>query len=385
MAPTKEGMRLKAELLAEGVLPTSTFLKHYGAPFLEKRRAYGNPDALSFRRVVLPQELYVLPDRLVCAVNVRQSSHWKLDWSESLGFVVHPSDWERATPITFPHRPAFYDAPLRSGAPVSSVITLYGGGSLGIFVYGSCSLVDMGKPCAYCSIAPNRSQVDEFAHVVDERALSNALDVALTDASVPIGQVMINGGNFRDLDRSFRYYARLVAAARRAIERAGRSDVELHLIVFPPNDHQLFGELSGLDVHVAMNCEVHDEALFNRHCPGKLAIGGKRALLSGLEDAVKVLGPGHVYSIFVGGLEPVPSLERGLELVAGLGATPIINVFHADPETPLAAHPVASREQILAMGAALQGVYERHAFMRPFYADCGRNSIDTEAHRRLFN
>ena len=77
------------------------------------------------------------------------------------------------------------------------------------------------------------------------------------------------------------------------------------------------------------------------------------------------------------------TLGPGLTEISASGVTPVINVFHPDPGTPLETRAAPAREAILDMGRALQLVYERHN-LRSFYTGCGRNSVDTEAERRLF-
>jgi hypothetical protein len=372
---------IKAELLANGVRPTSAFLEAYGPPLLSKRRAYGNPDDLEFLERQLPQELYIMPDRLVCSVNARTDSSWLLDWSPAEGFTARCGDAE--TRLSFPLTPAFYAARMSDSRLVQDVVTLYGGGSLGIFIHGNCSLVDLSKPCQYCSISPNRSREGNFPQVVSEAMLVAALEIALADTGCPILQVMINGGNFRDPDRSFLYYARLCAAARRVINASGR-EVELHLIVYPPADLSLLQALEGLDLSVAMNLEVFDPSLFKSHCPGKDAVLGQEHILAALSQAVRCLGAGKVFSIMVGGLEEQESMSQGMGLLASSGVIPIINVFHPDPETPLAGRPAPSVERIMEMGKELQRIFGESEFSRPFYQGCGRNSLDSEAHLRLF-
>lgn len=374
-------VRLKAELLARGVKPTPLFLSVFGPPYLAKRRAYGNPDDVSYLGRSLPQEMYILPERLICAANVRADSCWELDWSQELGFFVRCGDLR--TPVSFPRTPSFYERKLPDGRPARDVITLYGGGSFGVFVHGNCSLVDMGKACQYCSIAPNRSRQTDFPQVVSEDMLRAGLRLALKDEECPVSQIMINGGNFRDPDRSFLYYARLCAAAREVIDES-RREVELHLIVYPPADLELLRELAGLNLSVAMNMEVFDPLLFQEFCPGKDAVLGQAHTLSALSRAAILLGSGHVFSILVGGLEEQRSLAAGMKLLVEMGTIPVINVFHPDPETPLQNRSAPSADQILEMGACLQEVYQSASFARPFYSGCGRNSLDTEAHLKMF-
>lgn len=374
---------LKARILSEGVNITERALRSYGPPFLIKRRAYGNQDPLEYTRRAIPQEIFLGKQRgLVVSVDINPLSGVVLDAESSdLFFVVTDRGprWE----ISFPRQPTFYDEKIDSGRYASQIITLYGGGSLGVFAFGRCDLVDRGEACQYCSIEPNRYRDDSYPVLVTPGDLELALRVALNDKSHPAQQVMLNGGNFSHPDRGFKYYLRLCEAARVAIDASHR-EVELHLIVFPPRDLALLADLAPLGVSVAMNLEVFDSALFRKYCPGKHEVAGQDHILRALEVAAEALGPGRVFSILVGGLEDLETLAEGMERLAKKGVTPVINVFHPDPETPLATHRRPSPQSILEMGSALQSVYEEHGFS-PFYKGCGRHSLDDEAAAGLFD
>jgi hypothetical protein len=374
---------VKACLLSQGLVPTPAFLAAFGPPFLEKRRAYGNPDDAQFSGETLPQELYILPDHLICAVNVRASSPWRLDCQSAAYRVYHAEMPDQRVDVTFPLRPSFYDSTISDRTPVRKIVTLYGGGSLGVFVYGRCSLNDMGKACHFCSLGPNRKNQTEFPEVLQEDQVREAIQRALQDTATPISQVMINGGNFADMDKGFCYYAEIVAAAREAIQAVARN-VELHLIVGPPRDLRLIERLRGSDVRVAMNLEVGDSEVFSRVCPGKHELYGQEYIRQALLAVLRHLGPGSANSIFVGGLEPIETLAAGMTRAAADGIVPVVNVFHPDPETLLAGAESPSPAHVVDMGKALQDIYMANPWMRPFYLDCGRNSLDTEAHRRLF-
>jgi hypothetical protein len=111
---------------------------------------------------------------------------------------------------------------------------------------------------------------------------------------------------------------------------------------------------------------------------------GQLHVLRALTRAAEILGAGNVFSIVVGGLEGQESMDRGMERLAGEGVIPVINVFHPDPETPLATRSAPPANRILEMGRSLQAVFDKTTFARPFYLGCGRNSLDAEAHCRMF-
>lgn len=380
----KKAVDIKMGILSNGLKLSQSVLDNYGLPFLEKRRAYGNPDPEILRRKCIPQELLIDPkqERLIASVNVNNNSIWSLIYDESKYWLqCHNEKYE----VSFPIRPNFYDYKIngKNGeVNLSSVVTLYGGGSLGVFAYGTCQLVQIGKPCHYCSIQQNREKEPEFAYTVSEDIIYKAVMEALKDDKANLSQIMLNGGNFPDMDKSFLYYIDLSKAILRAIKDS-KKDIELHLIVYPPKNLDLIENLRGLNLGVAMNTEIFDPHLFKKYCPGKVNTAGREHILSALKRAVSVLGKHRVFSIFVGGLEPIESLTEGLNFLADMGVTPVINVLHTDPGTPLENFPNPSKEFIEEMGLALQNIYKKHS-MHPFYLNCGRNSIDTEAFKNLF-
>ncbi len=376
-------VKAKAQILSSGVHLTDSVLDNFGHPYLEKRRAYGNQDPINLRSRTIPQELRLQPQDLVVAASVRYSSKNVLDFDGEKYFVTMGENGERVN-VDFSLRPEFYDYVMSTRQKVSQVITLYGGHSLGIFVYGDCAHARSGEACHFCSVAQNRSKGTDFVDVIKPVHVKEALSLALQDTRTDIRQVMINGGNFIDLDKNFGHYLKIVKAAREAIDHVGRC-VDLHLIVSPPNDLALIDQLADFDLSVAMNTEVYEPDSFKRFCPGKARIIGQDQIYRGLSRATKVLGEGRVYSIFVGGLESLDSLEKGLNNVSNIGVVPVINVLHIDPETPLATSEVKqpSADYIMSAGKLLQSIYTTYGY-KPFYDNCGRNSLDTEAFKQLF-
>lgn len=375
-----ENVKLKANLLSHGIAITAAVLNNYGYPFLEKRRAYGSPDPFDMRNRTLPQELYILPEKLIVAVNVNHDSKWKLTYKNGKYYVTDECNY--LNEVTFPKRPDFYDKTLSTGEKISQIITLYGGSALGFFVNENCAMVDIGKACKFCSIHQNRSKGTDFVKIIKEEYINESLQTALHDSKVNITQVMINGGTFKDFDKNFSYYSRLTKLASQIIHQS-KKRVNLHLIVFPPTDMSLLGYFKDTNAGIIINTEVFDPVLFKEYCPGKEIVLGRNKILDSLEKAAMVLGKGRVYSVIVGGLEPIESLYDGLVYLAERNVTPIINLLHTDPETPLENFKNPSVEFIMEMGQALQEVYEKY-HLRAGYLDCGRNSIDTEAYRGLF-
>lgn len=373
---------IKAALLSNGLKVSRSVLSKYGLPFLEKRRAYGNPDPNDMRELKIPQELYTLPGKLITSVNIKQNSKWELIHENGAFFVSNQKMIK--SEVTFPLRPKFYDQMLPSGEKTSQIITLYGGSALGVFVNGKCHLSALGQACHFCSILQNRSKVTDFKNVITPNLLESSLKLVFQDQSKNIKQIMINGGNFKDRDKNYLYYSDLAILSMDTQKKFSSKELDVHLIVFPPKDYSLVNNIKDSNIGLIVNTEVFNKKLFRKYCPGKEKSIGRDSILKFLEYAANILGKDKVYSVLIGGLEPIESLVDGLYYLAERGITPIINILHTDPDTPLENFPNPSINNIFEMGKALEEVYTKYD-MKPCYEDCGRNSIDTESYKKLFS
>lgn len=381
------GIQLKAEVLSKGLGLTDYFLHNFDAKFLEKRRAYGNQDPSEYLSKRIPQELYILPEKLICAINLRNDALWVIDYIDKKYVLKNRINGDTYE-ITFPLRPHFYDLVLSNGKLVSQYVTLYGGNSLGIFVYGDCVFSAKGNQCRYCSLNANKGRNSEFEKLITVDQISEVFELVLSDpGSYTLKQVMVNGGNMKSPDENFVYYSKIIAKIAQILKATRRSnDLDLHLIVYPPNNLELFDNFKGVDVAVSLNTEIYDDQLFEKFCPGKNRATTRNHHYESLKKCVEVIGRGRVYSVFVGGIEPIESLLIGLEKVMQLGAIPVVNVLHTDPGTEMYGFPNPSPEMILNMGSLLQQLYSNYGFIKkPFYENCGRNSIDYEAFNKMFH
>ncbi|EIU6784209.1 hypothetical protein L5164_003779 [Vibrio parahaemolyticus] len=366
---------LKASLLSNGVRVSELAKEKYGEPFLVKRRAYGISDPLEYNEIDLPQEMYLNSD-IICAVNIRTDSPWKLDYIDEEFKIINDDGY--SFDVDFPRTPEFYSKKLSNGKLCNTIATLYGGSALGIFVNSKCHLVESKNACKYCSIKVNHDQGVDFVSLVKPIEIYEAVKLSLQSQS-PIKQVMINGGNFPNPDKGFEIYIECCKMARKAIDELC-SDIELHLIAYPPNRLELIDQLAEYNVSIALNSEVYNDKLFNSYCPGK----DKHKINLALDHAVQVLGEQKVYSIMVGGLEPNESLELGLNDLISRNIIPVVNIFHPDPNTDLEHYKSPRTDDIIDMGKKLQECYSKIKVKSPFYQYCGRNSIDYEASLNLF-
>ena len=374
---------LKLHLLSEGVSFDRAFLKHFASDLslMEKRRAYNDSDERQLDRTKrTPQEIYL--NEVVVAVNYKHRSSWSITFSDNAYHLTSKDGVD--VEITFPPRPRFFDYVTPQRIRCDRVANLYGGSSLAFFTPATCYYFNEGHECKFCSLKPNRSSQQIFINKISPALAASVLEIALeTDASL-LKQIMLVGGNVPNYNRGFLRHLEIASALdERQSSLPAERRLQTHIATMPPEDFSLFAHLNGLNTRVTMNIEVFDEQLFERICPGKATLYGRRRLLQALEHAASVVSGMRVHSILIAGLEPVKSTIAGINFLAGMGVTPIINVFHNDHGSHYENHPRPSYEDLLEIAYALQAVYQKYN-LTPYWKGCGRNALDFEAQQGWF-
>jgi hypothetical protein len=262
---------------------------------------------------------------------------------------------------------------------------LYGGAALAFFSPRSCYFFLDGTQCAFCSLAGTAEESREFKDVLSEEDIRATVQAALESDGNRIEQIMVVGGNMRDLDRGFRHHVSLARAAAKEITRAKVSrKISVHIATMPPRNLDLLKLLTEIDdVHVMFNLEVWDAKLFSEICPGKERDYGRQEMLIALEHLRDVIGAYRAHSLLVTGLEPAESTAAGATALAAMGISPIINVYHSDQHSRLGLGVRPTFSELALVALTLQELYGKFA-IEPYWKKCGRNAIDAEAQRGLF-
>ncbi len=374
-----KSVSIKAQLLANGIRIDDSLIKNFKGEFVEKRRAFGNQDPKEFLKCTIPQEIYISPENVICAVNVKNNSKWSLIY-ECGKYCV--TDGVEKVLVSFPKRPDFYNKKLKSNPEinVNQIITLYGGNCLGVFANRYCSF-GPDNLCHFCSLKCNHGKENDFLDIIKPEIMEEALEIALENAD-DIRQIAITGGIYGSLDNSFDYFYNLAQSALKVLKKVNREDIRILLVISPPTNRKLLDRFKGMNIKVSMDIEVFRKDLFEKFCPGKNKHVGYQNFIDSLIYLTNVIGKGNVYSILVGGLEPIASFEEGADFFAKHGIVPVVNVLHVDPGTKMKESDKPSAEYILKLGKILQRIYSKHGF-EPFYNHCGRNSLDTEAYEKM--
>lgn len=372
---------IKLDLLARGISVDQSVgdLIKSAAPIALRKNFYNTPVWLE-SHYPLPQELRVLG--LVVGLNAYGPSPWCLTWSRedvSLSLVNQTAGVKYGSDVV-------QDLNLFSlDGDAARVANLYGGAALAFFSPRNCYFFSDSLQCGFCSLEGTAEETKGFKNVLSNEDIQNTVRSALRTDPGRIEQVMVVGGNMRDLNRGFMHHVSLARTAATEIAAAGFSEtISVHIATMPPRDLSLIELLAEIDnVHVMFNLEVWDAAVFAEMCPGKDREYGRSAMLRALERLRDTIGAYRAHSLLVAGLESPESTSAGAAALADLGISPIINVYHSDRHSRVGLSVRPQFAQLAEVALSLQELY-RKLPLRPYWRSCGRNAIDAEADGGLF-
>jgi|CXWL01.1.fsa_nt_gi hypothetical protein len=375
---------MKLAMLSEGIAISKDFAAWFAkTEGLVKRRNFYNSPGISSGLTAVPQEIRLSGGEV--PVTVAVNNYGRRTFELTLDAYRKPVVTSETHGLRLPIELPADLATVVSDANIARVCNLYGGSALSFFTPRGCYFFADGTECRFCSLAGTaRESADYASHLRPKEVHASITSVLSVDAEM-LNQIMIVGGNERDLDQGFLRQVRLVRSAAQALYDQGVHDhISVHLIVMPPQDLSLISELSGIpNLHVGFNLEVWDPGRFSEIAPGKAADYGQvklRAALDLLRDAV---GAYRAHSILIAGLEPIDSTIAGANSLAADGISPIINAYHSDRHSNLGLTLRPSYDHLAYVAAGLQSIHDLYP-IQAYWEGCGRNAIDFEAANGLF-
>ncbi len=372
---------IKLDILCRGIEIDRRALSYFsGGGIALRKHVYNTPLWSVESTATLPQELRVFG--LVIGLNAYGPSRWKLEFFEKdQSFLLVNREAECEI------KPEFItDLELFKQNPKYRMIAnLYGGRALAFFSPRRCYFFADKTECGFCSLDGTARQYTSFKSILDVEDVASTVRTALETDRDRIEQIMIVGGNLRDLDRGFEHHVALAKAAAREIERAGTSDrISVHIATMPPRNLHLISKLKEINnIHVMFNLEVWDEKRFNVVCPGKAKDYGRIKILKALEVLRDTIGRYQAHSLLVTGLESPESTIAGATALSELGISPIINVYHSDQYSKLGLGERPTFENLRNVALAVHNLYRTFP-LHPYWENCGRNALDAEAQSGLF-
>lgn len=326
-----EAIRLKTELLLEGLTITDEALATVGEGGLEKvfwvfemtpfaHKGTGDGTRPLPNDMLIPYDLYV---------DVRYNPSSRFTVHKNGDVILLLRGGKELCEVKWPTRPAFYDMRTRSGEAMKKVASMRGDCGLRVCYDNHCAYFSRDEQCKFCNIVPARQR--NRNHVVTVKAADDILDVVkeaifgrpvCSHLAMTAGAASDDGlGNLPAILEGLQplieeSYFPIVTAITATQNRA-------------ETEYLCRTGISS----VAFNIEIWDEELFNEICPGKSRRIGRSRWIEALKEARDLLKPGRTLSSFVVGLEPRESLLQGVEFLSSEGIWPIMSPFIPMVET----------------------------------------------------
>ncbi len=288
--------------------------------------------------VVLPEDVWV---SVPVGDSFTAASPYELRAAGSGDGVVVEGNGQRADVRVVPP-PRFYSEATRSGRPMRTVGSAYGG-YIAINPAAGCDFVSNGVACRFCDLstrAPARPEPLSVADVVD------TVRAAFAEGAVEF--VYLHIGYLEGESAGAEFLEPYVRAIKRHF------DTLLAVQLQPPQHDAWIDRTYAMGVDaLSYSVEIHDAAVLQRQCPGRAEHVGRDRYYEALAHAAAIFPSGTVWSDLIVGLEPPESTIAGIDTLVGLGVLPVLSLFRPLDDSLLADHPLPSADAVAPVFAHL--------------------------------
>ncbi len=320
-----ESIRLKTELLLEGLTITDEAMQTVGHGGLEKvfwvfemtpvtHKGSGDGTRPLPNDMLLPYDLYV-------DVRYNPASPFKVHTSGPA--IILMKNGVELCEVRWPTRPDFYDKRTRSGEMMKKVASMRGDCGLRVCFDNACTYFSKDQQCKFCNIVPARQR--NRNHVVTIKEAEDIYDVvkeAIIDSRVCSHLAMTAGAAKDD------GLGNLPHILEKLKPLLDERNFPIVTAITATRNREETEQLCGTGISsVSFNIEIWDEKLFKEICPGKDKRIGRDRWIESLKEARDLLKPARALTSFVVGLEPKESFLEGIEYFSSNGIFPIMSPF----------------------------------------------------------
>ncbi len=320
---------LKTELMFEGVRYTEALAEaaELAVPgYYPYRFREGEADPTGTGKATIPY-LMSTTDGTLIRVMGNGASSWSVLGTAADGYrLCSDDDQQEDHDVTFEPQHKWMSQETSDGFPMANAGVSTHGDMLVINVAPGCEYFlkkqdGVSMRCTFCAYgAPDErtNSLGQFAGQVEIPDLTlQRLQEVMTAvmAELEIRHIYLVGGSLADPAEEGRRFLQLA----RAVKDSNPDNVPVCLGsgALPAASLDEFYSQKLVDA-VCLNLEVWSEELFSKVCPGKNNYVGYAGWLASLEHAVKLWGPGRVYSAMVAGVELEPEHEMDWHQAATL-------------------------------------------------------------------
>ncbi|MGM0368439.1 MAG: radical SAM protein [Actinomycetota bacterium] len=329
-------LKIKAELLAEGIQASPQALTGVGEVYKEQNHGLFGWDFEDHAQMLLPDD-FVLPDGTTVQFRKNSASPYKIYLAqEGLMLGYGEKDICRVEWIL---RPKYYSKKTDSNQDMVKIGQIGGQDCLFFCYQNYCSHFAKGRQCLFCNL---NSTFKTYKSVLKKKEIKDIGKVAGEAFSEGmVKHVLLTGGCF-----SHQKEIELVSDIVNSIkDHTGFDRIPGTILPSPPKGEDEIKRYYNTGIGaIGFSMEIWDEDLYKAICPGKSKSTSHHGFLKSIETAVKIFGEGNVYGVFVMGLETKKTFLEGVRKVTSLGANVVPFVWSPNPGSRFEGHrpPVGS-------------------------------------------
>jgi len=323
-------LKLKAELLVEGIQATPEALKEIGKKYKEQNHGLFGWDFEDHVGMMLPDD-FLLPDGTIVQFRKNGRSPYQVTVEEN--DLILSNGTERICDVEWIPRPAYYSEETVNHHQMVKIGQIGGEDCLFFCYQNYCSHFSNKEECLFCNLVSTSKTYDSVLKKKETEDIGEVAKAAFAEGRVK--HVLLTGGCF-DHQKGIEQVADILKSIR---EQTGLDRIPGTILPSPARDEDEIKRYYDTGIKaIGFSMEIWDEKLYEAICPGKSKDISHENFISSIRAAVKIFGEGNVYGIFVMGLEPKKTFLEGVREVTNLGANIVPFVWSPNPGSKLEGH-----------------------------------------------
>jgi hypothetical protein len=323
-------LKLKAELLVEGIQATPEALQEVGKRYKEQNHGLFGWDFEDHVGMVLPDD-FLLPDGTVVQFRKNgRSPYWVTVNGNDL---ILSNGKERLCKVEWIPRPAYYGKETANRHPMVKIGQIGGEDCLFFCYQNYCSHFSNKEECLFCNLVSTSKTYDSVLKKKETEEIGEVAKAAFAEGSVK--HFLLTGGCFNHQKET-----ELVADILKSIRgQTGLDRVPGTILPSPAKEEDEIKRYYDTGIKaIGFSMEIWDEKLYDAICPGKSKNVNHENFIRSIRAAAKIFGEGNVYGVFVMGLEPKKTFLEGIKGITALGANVVPFVWSPNPGSKLEGH-----------------------------------------------
>jgi hypothetical protein len=323
-------LKLKAELLVEGIQATPEALKEMGKEYKEQNHGLFGWDFEDHVGMVLPDD-FLLPDGTVVQFRKNGRSPYRVS---VIGNDLTLSSAEKSIcKVEWIPRPTYYGKETTNRHPMVKIGQIGGEDCLFFCYQNYCSHFSKKEECLFCNLVSTSKTYDSVLRKKETEDIGEVAKAAFAEGRVK--HVLLTGGCFNHQEE----IERVGDILKSIREKTGLDRVPGTILPSPAREEDEIKRYYDTGIKaIGFSMEIWDEKLYEAICPGKSKNVSHGSFIRSIQTAVKIFGEGNVYGVFVMGLEPKKTFLEGVREITEMGANIVPFVWSPNPGSKLEGH-----------------------------------------------